>query len=180
MGAARVIVIGGPIASGKSTLARAVVGLLGARGVMAAAIDLDEVYERVDMRGGPKDHGPTWSLARFAAGGFANALFLDGLEVVVAEGDFLREEERAEFAGSLGSSPSYLYVTLTAPLEAALERVQLDPDRGLSRDPQFLTRHYTEVADALAARPAGELVIDTGSVTVGEAAQKILERVDLV
>jgi predicted kinase len=169
------ILIGGPIASGKSTLARAVARLLVDGGRRAAAIDLDLVYEMVDPTGAPKDDSAVWTAARLAAGALADALLADGYAVVV-EGDLLTAAERAELLGRLRRPVEPLCVTLRAPLEAALERVAVDPTRGASRDPVFLRGHYEELAGELAERPAGDLVIDTPTLGVDAAASAVVER----
>jgi molybdopterin-guanine dinucleotide biosynthesis protein len=63
------IVTCGPIASGKSTLARAVARLFVRQGTEAAAIDLDLVYELLDPEA-PKGNVATWRRARRAAAAF--------------------------------------------------------------------------------------------------------------
>jgi predicted kinase len=168
-------VICGPIASGKSTLAKAVAHRLEQDGLTAATIDLDLVYEMLEHTGAlAKDDPGTWSRARRVAAGLAEALLEDGVDVVVAEGDLLEARERAEFTGALRASAAIRYVTLSVPLEAALIRVQQDPTRGLSRDPVFLTRHYEELAGKVRARPEGDLCLDTGALTVEEAAAAVV------
>src|SRR4051812_39881233 len=93
-----VVVIGGPIASGKSTLSRAVATRLQERhGVEGAVIDLDLVYEMLDPQGRPKADPATWSAARRVAGRLASALLAEGRAAVV-EGDFTRERALIEFA----------------------------------------------------------------------------------
>jgi shikimate kinase len=170
------IVICGPIASGKSTLAKAVARELEQRGLTAATVDLDLVYEMLEHASAlSKDDQPTWSRARRVAAGLTDALLDDGLDVVVAEGDFLEEVERAEFGGALRAPATLRFVTLSVALETALVRVQQDPTRVLSRDPVFLTRHYEELAGAVRTRPDGDLCVDTGSYTVGEAADIVVE-----
>jgi predicted kinase len=169
------ILIGGPIAGGKSTLARAVARLLVARGRPAAAIDLDLVYEMVDPTGAPKDDPAAWTAARLAAGSLADALLADGYAVVV-EGDLLTAAERRELLGRLRRPVEPLCVTVRAPIEAALVRVASDPTREASKDPVFLRRHYEELAPLLAERPAGDLVIDTAAVDVEAAAARVVER----
>jgi hypothetical protein len=92
-----VIVIGGPIASGKSALSRAVPHrfeeMLAVRG---AVIDLDLVYEMLDAQRRPKDDPATWVLARRTAGRLTPTLLADGLFVVV-EGDVVSDRALREF-----------------------------------------------------------------------------------
>jgi chloramphenicol 3-O-phosphotransferase len=102
-----------------------------------------------------------------------DALLDDGVGVVVVEGDLLTEEERTEFTTALRSPVVPVFVTLHTPVDVALQRVQEDPTRGLSRDPAFLRHHYEELDDAVRTRPSTDLVIDTSSVCVDEAARTI-------
>jgi predicted kinase len=169
------VLIGGPIASGKSTLAVAVARLLRARGRRAAAIDLDLVYEMVEPTGAPKHDPAVWRAARLAAGTLADALLADGYAVVV-EGDLLTEAERQELLGRLRRPVEPVCVTLRAPVRTALERVAADPTRGLSRDPVFVRGHYEELAPVLAERPACDLVLDTAAVDVHAAAAMVVAR----
>ena len=169
-----VIVICGPIASGKSTIARAVARELERRGNAAAAIDLDLVYEMLDPARGPKDDAAIWSAARRAAARLAGALLDDG-RAVIAEGDYLHASERAEFLAALGPGRRVRFVTLSVAPETALGRTHEDPSRGSSRDPDFLLRHYEELAAALRSRPEGDLCLDTGAVGVDEAAAAVTD-----
>jgi predicted kinase len=168
------IVICGPIASGKSTLARAVALLFRHQGVEAAAIDLDLVYEMLEGDGALKASPSTWRRARRAAAALTDALLEDGVRVVV-EGDFLTAQERAEFGSALCSPVVPLFVTVHVPVDIALQRVEADPTRGLSRDPGFLRRHYDGVQEALRNRPATDLLVDTSSIGCEEAARTIVE-----
>lgn len=169
------IVICGPIASGKSTTARAVARLLEQRGHKAAAIDLDLVYEMLEHRDdGEKADSALWTSARRAAAALTDGLLRDGTAVVV-EGDLLLPEHRKEFRSALRSSNAPLFVTVHVPVETALKRVLLDPTRGLSRDSAFLRIHYRELEGQLRRRPATDLVMDTSSETVDGVARAIVD-----
>jgi len=169
-----VLVLCGPIASGKSTLARAVARLLEQRGADAAAIDLDLVYEFFDQ-GSSKADPRTWRRARRAAAGLTDVLLREGVGTVVVEGDFLTPLEREDYLNALRSAVAPLFVTLRVSVDVALHRVEQDPTRGLSRDHEFLRRHYEELRDAVSDRPATDLVVDTSSVGVEETARTIVE-----
>jgi predicted kinase len=169
------IVIGGPIASGKSSLAVAVARGLERMGLQAATIDLDLIYEMLEHTRGRKSDPAVWSRARRVAGALTKALFDDGIDVVVAEGDFLDERERAEFVAMLPSDVPARFVTLRVALATAFDRVQHDSTRGISRDRAFLARHYDELADVLRRRPGDDLCLDTGEVTLEQAAQAVVQ-----
>jgi len=169
------IVICGPIASGKSTVARAIARLFERQGTEAAAIDLDVVYEMLEHDCAPKASLPTWGRARRAVAALTDALLQDGVGVVVVEGDFLTAEQRTEFVTALRSSVAPVFVTVHVSIDLALQRVQRDPTRGISRDPRFLRRHYEQLEETVRSRPATDLVVDTASVSVDEAARTIAE-----
>jgi predicted kinase len=170
-----VIVIGGPIASGKSTLAIGLARAFETRGLVAATIDLDLIYEMLEHTRAPKNDEAIWSGARRMAGALAAAFLEDGINVVIAEGDFLDDSSRHEFSSMLRGDAAVRYVTLRVDLAIALFRVEQDATRGLSRDASFLTRHYEEVAETLRERPASDLYLDTATLTVEQAAEAIVE-----
>jgi len=171
-----VVVIGGPIASGKSSLATRVAEALERRGVSCATIDLDLIYEMLERTGAVKSNRAVWSRARRMAGALTRALLDDGIGVVIAEGEFLEEPARREFATMLPDGTRIRFVTLTSSLSTALERVARDPARGISRDRDFLTRHYAETEAELRRRPSEELVLDTDTATLEEAVRAVLDR----
>jgi hypothetical protein len=144
------------------------------RGLRAATIDLDLVYEMLDHERGIKDDAVLWSSARRAAGALTQALLADGIDVVIAEGDLLHENARAEFVSMLRDDVTSRFVTLTVSLETAFVRVEQDPTRGISRDRSFLARHYDELAQVLRRRPVGDLCLDTGELTLDQATQAVV------
>jgi adenylylsulfate kinase-like enzyme len=177
-----IVVITGPIASGKSTVAREALQQLERRGVRAAVIDLDAVHDEV-IAGGSPSGDATWTLARQRAASQAKALTADGVTVVIAEGSFNLPIDRAVFAENLDVDEPLAYVTLEVSFEEALRRAQRDPTRGRSRDPAFLASHFASRREVLAAPPATDLVIDTERMPATEAGAMIsalvMSRVDV-
>ena len=170
-----VIVVTGPIASGKSTIARELALELERTPMRVAVIDLDLVYERL-VANGPKVEAATWTLARHAAAIQANTFLEEGVAVVIAEGSFNTPTDRAAFAQHLHLGVDPLFVTLRVSFEEALRRAQNDPTRGRSRDPGFLGPYYAAVSRALATVPATDVVIDTERMTATSAAVAIASR----
>lgn len=168
------IVITGPIASGKSALGLAVARQIEEIGAKAAVVDLDLVYEMLDPCRGPKTDEMLWARARRVSARLADALLAEGLAVIV-EGDFLTPGAREQFSETLSSSAQPQFVILRVSFDLALKRVQGDPTRGLSRDPAFLQRHYDETAAAVRDVASAELGLDTGSVPILEAARTVAE-----
>jgi len=167
-----VIVVTGPIASGKSTVARELARALEADGVSTAIIDLDLVHDELIATGSTADES-TWALARHRAAVAANAYSQDGVAVVVAEGSFNLPVDRAVFDEALVVNSGPIYVTLEVSFEEALRRAKGDPTRGRSRDPRFLGSYFAGRRDVLAATPAADLVINTEEMTATEAASSI-------
>jgi predicted kinase len=168
------ILIGGPIASGKSSLAIGVARAVRLQGLDAATIDLDLIYEMLEHPPAPKSDPAIWSRGRRMAGALTSALLDDGINVVIAEGDFLHEPERDEFVSMLPEGVPARFVTLNVSLATAFVRVEQDPTRGISRDRGFLTRHYARLAEALRQRPDDDLCLDTGDITLEQAAQSVV------
>ena len=173
-----VIVITGPIASGKSTVARELMRELERGGVLAEVIDLDLVYESI-VGDAPKSDAATWAIARRESAMRANALAAEGVAVVIAEGSYNSADDRLTFARHLSSGEKPLFVTLRVGYEEALRRAQGDPTRGLSRDPEFLKAHFDAAERVRASIPATDIVIDTERTTATAAAIAIAGRVDL-
>jgi predicted kinase len=167
-----VVVITGPIASGKSTLGRAVAVELAARGFASAVIDLDLVYEILDPSRGPKDDEARWREARRLAGTIAARLERDRSAVVV-EGEFATEVQRSDLCAELPHDWSASFVTLTVDFDEALRRAMVDPTRGISKDRDFLAAHYRAMADTRETN--GDFVLDTGGVSVSLAARSIVD-----
>ena len=167
-----VIVITGPIASGKSTVARELARQLELNDVRAEVIDLDRVHDRLTANGSTGDDS-TWTLARHETGSVANAFLKEGVAVVIAEGSFNVPSDRAALVQHLLPSSGLVFVTLQVSFEEALRRAQGDPTRGRSRDREFLASHFAARHDVLTAVPATDIVVDTERTTPTAAAEKI-------
>jgi predicted kinase len=167
-----VIVITGPIASGKSTVARALYHELAGLDVRVAVIDLD-ILEDMLTADGPKPDATTWTIARRAAARLANGFLTDGVAVVIADGSFNLASDRAAFEQQLDTNVNPLYVTLRVTLEEALRRAQSDPTRGVSRDPAFLGGYFAAATKVSANLPTTDIVIDTMSVSPMAVAAEI-------
>ena len=166
------IVITGPIASGKSTVARALAHELARVDTRAAVIDLD-ILEEMLTADGPKSDPATWTLARHAAATLANTFLSGGIDVVIADGSFNLGSDRATLEQYLSTGVRPLYVTLSVTFEEALRRAQGDPTRGVSRDPVFLGKSFAASTAAQDRIPLTDVVIDTESVSATAAAATI-------
>jgi chloramphenicol 3-O-phosphotransferase len=171
--AARVLVITGPIASGKSTLAQAAGRAIEARDATVAVIDLDLVYEMLDVRGGHKGDDRRWEAARRGAAGLAVSFLASGIDVVIVEGEF-DEAARGVLAADLGGRTALQFVTLTVSYEEAYRRARADPTRGISRDPAFLWPYFQEYQRGAADEAATDLVLDTERLSIDRCVEAIV------
>ena len=192
MSAPHVLIISGPIASGKSTVAYALAAEARASGSTAGVIELDRIYMMLDD--GPiMGDAEISRRARRAAAALVHQYVLDGVDLIIVEGDFWTTAQREEFTYRLSSGVASVFVTLrvsarglfavtgaasspTARVEEALRRVESDPSRGRSRIPGVLRGCH---ADFAAAPPiAGDVTIDSTSLSLAEVAARIRSVLD--
>ena len=168
------IVINGPIAAGKSTVAQALGRRLRQDGRPTAVVDLDELYLMMSAK--PMGDPQVWRRSRRAAAALTDCFFASGMEIVVVEGAFWDESERAPFLDALTCSGSPLFVTLLVSHDVACRRVQGDSGRSLSRSPGFLRRNNEEFAACLDPLRATDLVLDSDAQTPQQLVTTILSR----
>lgn len=166
--------INGPIASGKSTVAQALGRRLRQDGHPTAVMDLDELYLMMSAK--PMADPQVWSRARRAAAALTDCFFASGIEVVVVEGAFWDESERAPFLDALTWSGSPLFVTLLVSYDVAYRRAKGDSGRSLSRSPEFLRRNNEEFLARLGPLRATDLVLDSDAQTPQQIVTTILSR----
>lgn len=168
------IVINGPIAAGKSTVAQALGRQFRNAGRATAVVDLDELYLMMSAK--PMGDPRVWRRARRAAAALTDCFFASGIQIVVVEGAFWDESERAPFVDALRWRGSPLFVTLLVSYDVAYRRVQGDSERSLSRSPDFLRRNNEEFAARLDRLRATDLVLDSDVQTPQQIVTTILSR----
>ena len=168
------IVINGPIAAGKSTVAQALGRQFRSAGRATAVVDLDELYLMMSAK--PMGDPRVWRRARRAAAALTDCFFASGIQIVVVEGAFWDESERAPFVDALRWRGSPLFVTLLVSYDVAYRRVQGDSERSLSRSPDFLRRNNEEFAARLDRLRATDLVLDSDVQTPQQIVTTILSR----
>jgi lactoylglutathione lyase len=167
----KLLVISGPIAAGKSTVAAALATAYRDSARAAAVVDLDRIYMMFDVR--PPMTDPRISRqARRAAAALTDHFVLDGIELVIVEGTFWTESERDEFTSQLTTLVRPVFLTLRVAVEEALRRVQGDPGRRASRNPAFLRASHADF-DAVTLIPT-DATIDSTSVTVDAVVAAIM------
>jgi chloramphenicol 3-O-phosphotransferase len=173
--APRLLVVNGPIASGKSTLAGVLAAELCGDSHCSVAIDLDRVYMMLDDTS-PMDDSNTWREARRGAAALTNQFVQDRLELVIVEGTFWTESERTDYTNRLSTGLEPVFVTLRVALDEALRRVQQDISRRASRVPELLRRNHADFAAA--GTIAGDIVVDSTHQSISEVGSTIRSALD--
>jgi shikimate kinase len=165
------ILITGPIASGKSTVARVLGDRLRAAGRSLAIIDADDVVLTIGgFRNLPWEH---LELSLEVFGRLIDAWLSVGFDVI-AHGP-LYEQKALEVLGSIDLTRAHTCrIILRTTYEVALDRVSGDSERDQSKDPEFLRRAYHRDLALLAELPPGDLIFDTTSTSVTQVVDEIV------
>jgi hypothetical protein len=163
------VVVVGPIASGKSTVAAALGARFRSCGRPTAVLDLDDVVETIGGFAGLPE--ARFRQAQMVHGGLVGAWLDRGVDVV-AHGPFVDRDEDAALLHAVPAGVAPRRVLLHATFAVALERVRADPARGLSRYPEVLRATYERFDRLAPAMPPAEWAFDTTTT----AASAIVER----
>jgi len=155
------VVVTGPIAAGKSTVAAAVGVRMQDAGLSAAVVDLDEIV--ASLRAPEAHWRRSWDQARRAHAALVGGWLRSGVDVVVADGPFHNRDEVATLLSQVPPDTVTRWCWLDVPFDVARTRTAADPTRGVSRDPAFLQRSHERVASPLAERPPATWTFDTGA-----------------
>jgi len=165
----RLIVIVGPIAAGKSTLATELGRRLRARGESVAVVGLDSV---ADMALPTLD----WTWAHEVHGDLVRAWLATPVRTVVAEGPGTAGE-LDQLMCCVPGDVGVLTVVISPGYQIALTRASHDPDRGLSKDPAFLARDHDRFERS---RPdlACDLALDSADASPAALAEQVISLLD--
>ena len=172
------VVVNGPIASGKTTTAQALATWGRGRGLKAAAIEMDNVINIVRGTDWSKPWTATdWRLARSVACAIIDRLCEQDTALVALSGQFFDRHERQELTDTLTSGPDIRFVRLETSLEETLRRCAADDGRVLTKDAAFVSRIYAGLN--WKDLPARELVISTEKLSLDEVVDAIVADVGL-
>jgi shikimate kinase len=171
---AHLVVLVGPVAAGKSTLAARLVQLVRREGMTAADVDMDDV---AFMQCGGDDLDEFWRRAAVATAGLVRGWFDAGVEVVVTHGPFFESDGFEVLRRALPADVEAHHVLLRVAPEVAVERAQGDPTRGISRDPAFVRDSNACLAALRDALPIMRLEVDTTVRGPDEIAADVLAAV---
>lgn len=165
------IIIVGPIASGKTTLSREIARLLSESGERARAIDIDTIVLAIDPNDSFKSarqRRSTWVKARRQLVGEASRLFASGADAVVVAAPFFYEPNLAALRKELNEKYRLCVFKLRTPYPTRLLRFMLRRtvvnEMELDNQVKKLTRHPVNIP--------GTIVRDVGRIP--NVAQKIV------
>ncbi|MFC5932110.1 hypothetical protein [Cryobacterium melibiosiphilum] len=159
------VLIVGPIAGGKTTVARALAERLRQSGEKVALVELDQIAEMA------LPTLPDWAIAHMIFNSVVGHWLRNPFTTVIAEGPGNESEVNAVLA-QVPDAASVVTVVLTSSFELAFSRAQADPTRGISRDHQFLFSVFQSWERNM-PYIAHDLLIDTGSASVDESVAAI-------
>ncbi|GAA1834209.1 adenylyl-sulfate kinase [Microlunatus capsulatus] len=166
----QLVLVTGPVAAGKSTVAARLTERLVAAGLTVACTDHDDVARLGHAPGGlTEEH---WDRAHETHGVLVGALLRQPFDVVIAHGPVYTPVETAAVLAHVPAGTPVRRVLLTCPLGSAHDRVTGDPERGLSRDPVFLQRTHARFW-ALRPEIEADLVVDTSTTGVDAVCARV-------
>ena len=167
----QLVILTGPIAVGKNTVADLLAGHLTAGGHTVVVADVDDVAAMVT--GGAGRVG-LWFAAHEVHGALVGEWLRSAIDYVVAVGPFWMPRERAALARSLPDGVDPLWVVLDAPVSVTMARAEADPGRGISREPGFHRRAHGRFRAQLPTMPA-DRTFDAEKLSAEQIAAAIAE-----
>jgi hypothetical protein len=164
------VILTGPIAAGKNTVADKFAECLTGCGKTVVVVDVDDVAAMV-ARPGAAEAG-LWFAAHEAHGALVGQWMRSSVEYVVAVGPIYTAEEQAALTRALPDEAALLWVVIDAPVSVTFTRAQADPQRGLSRDPEFHHAAHRRFRELLPVIPA-DRVFDSQEMDAEQIAAAI-------
>jgi shikimate kinase len=172
------VVVNGPIASGKTTTAQGLATWVRDHGFRAAAIEMDELIQIARGTDWTRPWTVTdWRLARSLACALIDRLCEEDTTLVALSGQFFDPQERFALTDALASRPDIHFFTLQTSLDETLRRCADDNRRVLTKDAEFVSRIYSGLN--WAALPRDEVILSTEKLSLNEIVEVIVAEVGL-
>ena len=166
----QLVILTGPIAAGKNTVADRLAELLTKRGRTVVVADIDDVAAMVRAPGAAE--AGLWFAAHEAHGALVGRWMRSDVDFVVVVGPVYSHEEQAALTRSLPDDAAAVWVVIDAAVSATLPRAQTDPERGLSRDPEFHLAAHRRYRELLPMIPADK-IFDSEDLSAGQIAAAV-------
>jgi adenylylsulfate kinase-like enzyme len=164
------VVITGPIAAGKNTVAERLSDLLTESGRTVVVLDVDDVAAMVAMPGAAA--AGLWFAAHEAHGALVGEWMRSSVDVVVVVGPIYSDEEQESFVRTLPDRTAIRWVVIDAPVSVTFDRACSDENRGLSRNREFHHAAHARFRELLPNIPDG-LRFDSSELDAGTIADEI-------
>jgi adenylylsulfate kinase-like enzyme len=135
---AQLVVITGPIAAGKNTVASLIADGLTALDRSAVLVDVDDVAAMVAGPGAAA--AGLWFAAHQAHGALVGKWMQAAVDVVIAMGPIYTPREQAALLESRPEASAEHWVVINAPVAVTLARAQADPVAGCLANRGFMAR----------------------------------------
>jgi chloramphenicol 3-O-phosphotransferase len=164
------VIVAGPQASGKSTLASTFSAEIRRGDERVALVELDQIAAMA------LPTLPSWEAAHHIFETTVGLWARTDLTCVVAEGSGSADEV-ARLREHAPEAAVVVVVAVTTSFDTAFSRAQSDPTRGISKEHGFLSDAYRGWMDEL-ARIEPDLIIDTDQVTVEESIRRVRSAIE--
>lgn len=171
---ARLVVITGPIAAGKNTVASLIAEGLTALGRSAVLVDVDDVAAMVAGAGAAATG--LWFAAHQAHGALVGTWMQTGVDVVLAVGPIYTPREQAALLEWVPDASAVHWVVIDASAAITLARAQADFGRGLSREPEFHAQAHRRFRQLLPEIPAAQ-TFDSERMSPQQIASAVLDAI---
>jgi hypothetical protein len=171
---AQLVVITGPIAAGKNSVASLIADRLTALGRLAVLVDVDDVAAMVAGPGAAA--AGLWFAAHQAHGALVGTWMQTPVDVVIAVGPIYTPREQAALLEPLPDASAVHWVLIDAPVAVTLPRAQADPGRGLSREPGFHGEAHQRFRRLLPQVPAAQ-TFDSAKMSAEQIAEAVLDAI---
>jgi thymidylate kinase len=171
---AQLVVITGPIAAGKNTVASLIADGLAVLSRSAVLVDLDDVAAMVAGPGAAV--AGLWFAAHQAHGALVGKWMQTAVDVVIAVGPIYTSREQAALLEPLPEASAVHWVVIDAPVAVTLARAQAEPGRGPSREPEFHRAAHQRFRQLLHKIPAAQ-TFDSERMSAEQIASAVLDAI---